>query len=76
MTPPNNAVVKARVSKLGSMTATFVRTKKLSSAWERCSSRGPVQRPWLGVISSSSVWTSVIARCHPNHIGGSVRFFL
>ena len=44
-------------------------------AWERCSSQGPGQRPWLGVITSSNMWTSVIARCHPNHIGGTDRFF-
>ena len=54
----------------------FVPTKKLSGAWERCSSQGPGHRPWIGVMTSSSVWTSVIARCHTNPIGGSVGFFL
>ena len=75
MTQPHDAILKAQASKLGWMTAAFVPTKKLSDAWERCSSQGPRQRPWIGVITSSSVWTSVIARCHPNPIGGSVRFF-
>ena len=76
MTAPHNAVLKAQVSKLGWMTATFVPTKKLLGAWERWLSQGPSQRPWLGVITSSSVWTSVIARCHLNRIGGSLLFFL
>ena len=75
MAPPHDAVLKAQASKLGWMTATFVPTKKLSSAWERCSSHGPGQRPWFGVITSSSMWTSVIAQCHPNYIAGSLRFF-
>ena len=68
---PHNAVLKAQAFKLGWTTATFVPTKKLSSAWERCSSQGHGQRPWLGVITSNSVWTSVIAQCHPNCIGDS-----
>ena len=75
MTPPHDAVLKAQASKLGWMTATFVPTKKLFVAWDRCSSQGPGHRPWIGVMTSSSVWTSVLARCHANAIGGSVRFF-
>ena len=75
MTPPHDAVLKAHVSELRWLTTTFVPTKKLSRAWERSSSQGPGQRPWLGVITSSSVWTSVIARCRPNPIGGNVHFF-
>ena len=35
MTPPHDAILKAHASKLGWMTPTFVRTKKLSGAWER-----------------------------------------
>ena len=75
MTPTHSTILKAQVSKLGWMTTTFVPIKKLCGARERCPSQGPGQRPWLGVTTSSSVWTSVIPRCHQNRIGGSVRFF-
>ena len=69
MTPPHDAVWKAHASKLEWMTATFVPTKKLFGVWERCWSQGPGHRPWIGVFTSSNVWTSVIARCHANPIG-------
>ena len=75
MTPPHDAVLRARASKLGWTTATFVPTKKLSGAWERGLSQGLGHRPWIGVMTSSSVWTNVIARCHANPIGGNIRFF-
>ena len=60
MTPPHDAVLEAHASKLRWMTATFMPTKKLSGAWERCSSQGPSHKSWIGVMTSSSVWTSVI----------------
>ena len=55
MTPPHDAVLGAHASKLGWMTATFVPTKKLSCALERCLSQGPFLRPWIGVVTSSSM---------------------
>ena len=76
MAPSQNAVLKARVSILGWMTATFVPTKRSFGAWEGTLSQGPGQRPWVGVPTSSSVWTSVIAPCHQSPIGGIVHFFL
>ena len=74
MTPAHDTVSNAQASKLGWMTATFLPTKKLSGAWDRCSSQGPGHRPWLVVMTSSNVRRSVITRCHANPIGGSVRF--
>ena len=76
MSPPHNAVLKAHVSKLGWMTATFAPTKRLFGAWERFLRQGSGQRPWLGVPTSSGMCTSVIPRCHQSPIGGDVRFFL
>ena len=75
MASPHNAVLKAKVSKLVWVTATFVPTKRLFGARERSLSQGHHQRPWLGVPTSSNVWTSVIPRCHQSPIGGSVHIF-
>ena len=65
MTPPHDAILKAQVSKLGWM-ATFVPTKRSFGAWERSLSQGLGLRSWVGVPTSSNVWTSVIPPCHQN----------
>ena len=73
--PCHKAVLKAQAPNLGLITATFVLTRRLSGAWERCCSQGLGHRPWLGMMTSNSVWTSVITSCHANPIAGSVHFY-
>ena len=58
MIPPHDMVLKAQPSNLEWMTASFLPTKKLCGAWDRCSSQGPSHRAWIGVMTSSSVWTN------------------
>ena len=74
MIPRRDAVLNAQVYQLGWMTTTFVPIRRWSGAWERSLSQGFDERPWFGVPTSRSGWTSVVPPCHQTPIGGSVCF--